>query len=154
MLSTCLDLKRVATLGQRKTAVPVFSANRLQPTTGSRKYVAYCDLEFESNREYGVFDKEFGMFTANVGGLYLFLFNGLNWNRAGGTRVELRVGGISRASSYARDPGQTEQNLLVISAIVKLNKGDQVGIYLERGLLCDGAPQYTRFSGIFFDRHL
>ena len=147
-----LELRKLERRSKKKPIVPLFSATRASlPATGPGKYVTYCSLEFESSTEHGIFDKDTGIFTVFTDGIYFLHFNGLNWNRQGGTRVELRVEGTSRAASYAQDPGEKEQGLLALSALVKLNKGERVGVFLEKGNLCDGAPLYTRFSGIFFE---
>lgn len=127
---------------------PVFSAsNAVKNKIG--QFITFACTE-DVGGIHGSFDKGAGIFTTKTAGQYLFLFNGLFSSAGGSTHVDLCVNGLKKARSCAREQGTKQYGLLVISALLKLEVGDQVGVFLRKGILCESEGLCSRFIGIFY----
>ena len=124
--------------------IPVFMASTVTDSLPPKQYVTYRNLEVGARTDtfswqHGHFDRLTGIFTAKTSGIYLFLFHTLV--KANTSRAYLRVNDVTKAVSAA-------QPYLIISSVVKLTRGDHVGIFIgnERVWLEDDG--YTHFSGL------
>lgn len=129
--------------------IPVFMASTVTDTLPPKQYVTYRYLEIGAHGDslawqHGHFDRLTGMFTAKTSGVYLFLFHTLV--KANTSRAYLRVNDVTKAVSATQPYNHADS--LIVSSVVKLAKGDQVGIFIgsERVWLADDG--YTHFSGI------
>ena len=140
------------------SVVSVFSATGLNecPLDDAITY-----QRVESDDDHGVFDVTTGLFTAATAGLYLFFFDGTSWQSntgpfKGPTLVEMRVNDQVKATtecncSHKINKEQIGFNLS-ISAMMRLNRGDVLGLYTTEGSLSkcsDGPDSNTRFWSIF-----
>ena len=133
------------------SVAPVFAVSGLL-NHSINKPLNYQHLKFHSD-QHGQFDKSTGLFVASTPGLYLFMFNGTSWQTKEdeNTRVELRVDGVRRAAARVNRAGRTDRSgyTLSISAMLHLNSGNQVGIYVLAGQLASSGrdpDSFTRFS--------
>jgi len=79
--------------------------------------------ENSTAQKHGLFDPKTGLFTAKTSGVYLFLFHTLT--RGNTNHVYLKVNEVIKAASAT---GDLHAETLVISAMMKIVQGDQVGV--------------------------
>ena len=110
---------------------------------------------------HGRFDKDTGLFAVKTRGLYLVLFNGLARVRssAPNTVVSIRVNGLDRAPSGLHIGSEINSCVmpLVISTLVQLNSGDELGVFVNAGQLSDSpssddSGKSARFSAILLQQ--
>ena len=141
------NLARIAVT--KSGAAPVFAASTAtRNKTG--EFITYARMEFDTKEDLGVFDKTSGLFKVKTAGMYLFMFNGLYSSASGSVYIDLRVNGTKKARSCARDQSGKEYGTLVVSALLQLAAGDQVGVFLRKGVLCESQGLCTRFIAIHF----
>lgn len=127
--------------------VPAFSACTVC-TNHVGKYITFSGMETLVDA-YGTFDEASGLFTVKTAGQYLLLFNGM-YSIHDITYVYLCVNNVARARSCARSKTRRALGLLSINVMINLKEGDTVGVWLDRGRLCESPGLPTRFAGIFY----
>ena len=136
------------------SVVPVFAASGLL-SGWINESLTYQHLGFHSD-QHGQFDKSTGFFVASTPGLYLFMFNGNSLSTMI-TQVALRVNGRREAAATVNRAGETDRAgySLSISAMLQLNSGDEVGIFVEGGQLGffkGNVDVLTRFSCMLLNK--
>ena len=137
----------------------IFAAAGLEACTVDNP-VTYQRLEFHTpSDQHGNFDNSTGLFVASRPGLYLFFFNGTSWQTktAENTQVELRVDGLRVAATKVSRAGRSDSSgyTLSISAMLQLNSGNRVGIFVKAGALASyrgRQDSFTRFSCILLSK--
>jgi len=126
-----------------KGIIPIFTISGLKEVSPN-SYVSFHHQEADDSLNYnGQFNPITGLFTARSPGSYLFLFRALARDK---TRLELRVNACVKAS--AMTTYSSHNKALVVSAIVQLKIGDEVGVFLRDGNLFDLWLRPAQFSGI------
>ena len=138
------DLKKnFAAFAMANTSVvPMFSASQATQFTPKNR-VTFQRLSFTSNDFQGSFNQRTGVFTVPTSGVYLLNFNGMCETSEVG-EVFLRVNGniVEKSACYVKGSPQI-YGTLVISTLLKLNKGDCIDIFLFTGSL------YEKNGGLF-----
>ena len=133
---------------------PVFSAKICtNPSSSKGTCFSYSELDFDTKEEHGEFDLSPGIFTVKTAGIYQFSFSGHVYIDAKNTvhKFVLRVCGKTQASYFIQSSTETNGVPPVfLSALLPLNIGAQVGVYLGAGRLYESGHYVTRFSGILF----
>lgn len=137
---------------QNKACVPVFVASTYL-TISKAKYVTYAELTLNAGDIHGVLDKTTGVFSAKSAGMYLFQFEGLA-SICESLKIQLKVNGITKVKSQScslgpKDSSEVQESgSLSVSCLLHVKSGDQIGVFLENGVLLSNAPKTTRFWGI------
>lgn len=139
------------------TCVPVFSVeNCTNPSASSGQSFGFTTFVVEAETEHGEFDLSSGIYTVKTSGIYQLNFNAYVYLVSGVTthQFDLKVNGETVAISYNYS-ASTGNQPAVISDVLPLDAGDEVGIFANRGKLCQDRECKTRFFGILlnpFDR--
>ena len=132
-----------------KGAVPVFLASKaLQGAAGKR--VTYLQLEIETNKAHGSFNKDTGVFVVKTAGTYLVQFNGVTCSKSC-CEIILRVNEATKANSFCFHDAasHTLYGSIVVSTLMKLETGDKVDVFVKSGTVAEsGSGAYNRFSAI------
>jgi len=122
-------------MGTATMSTTVFTVLRAQESIHPGHYVTFVDKDassFQTLSDYGRFNPEKSLFDVKISGPYLFLFKAAAHPHSQ-TLFQLRVHGKTRASSviyeYANGPVVRD---VALSALLGLNTGDKVGVYVDR----------------------
>ena len=125
----------------------------VQRNTIYDSFTTVIPYEKETLNIGGAMDLESGVFTAPTKGIYLFTFttnsccteNNASW-------IRLRLNEEEIATSYVPD----DRYSMPLSVTIRLEKGDEVDVYLYLGSLLDddGIYHFTHFSGILLDEDI
>lgn len=151
----------------RKGVVPVFKAFRAVEDTEAGCYVRYGDQAVDVNDQHGSIDwPSARLFATKTPGLYLFMFDGLaenstnpNLSAVYSTRFSLKVNGMDKAVSRENLIDEYEERFTrhSVTALLHLDQGDKVGIFVLAGKLLHSNQgtkrafeinMSTRFSGV------
>jgi len=133
------------------TTTTIFTALRAREPIYPGHYITFVDKDtstYQTLKDYGLFNPEKGLFDVHISGRYLFLFKAAAHSHSQ-TLVQLRVNGQPRAFSvtYEYTNGPVVHDV-ALSALLDLDTGDKVGVYIDRGNLYD-TGESTQFSGMF-----
>lgn len=137
-------------------AVPVFSVeNCVNPTPAKTKIsFGFSDFVMAIEADHGQFDLSSGIFTAKTKGKYQIEFKAFAFfdSDSKNHRVQLRVNGHSRVTSPNYSKTEIEgYQAVVISALLPLEMGDKVGIYLHSGKLYQDDTRKFQFYGTLIE---
>ena len=127
---------------------PVFALFGARPAPHG--YVSFHSNKYELGRHHGNFDPATGLYTVQTPGVYQFHFTGhaalggsmIRGDRS--ARVGLKVNGVDRAAADTTNWGS-----LVISTLIRLEYGDQIGIHQNRDCYLSLDETDCQFIGIF-----
>ena len=103
--------------------------------------------------EGNAFDLARGIFTALVPGIYHFQFSAVKYENIEALRIVLQVNG-KNVGMAGTDKNKESWNAVSISASLRLKAGDRVNMYNEYGMIADGPPRWTHFSGWLVEEDL
>jgi len=135
-------------------SIPVFSVEQCtNPEAAQGEYFGYSTFLMDAQTVHGELNLSSGIYTVKTAGKYQLNFNGHVYLAIGSLnhRVDMRINGKIAAVSQNRSSVETSGNQpLVISVLLSLKKGDQVGVCAFSGRLEQNATNKTRFYGILF----
>ncbi|CAM1314614.1 Uncharacterised protein g6605 [Pycnogonum litorale] len=105
------------------------------------KYIGFKDLIHDFNVGGSFFNKEFGFYRAEVGGMFFFSFQVVS-TKEKYLRVSLRIDGKPQIWATA----QRGYNQAGNSAVVQLNKGQVVYLYIEDGAVYEPSTSYRGYN--------
>ena len=99
------------------------------------------------NHGYGIVAST-GIFTAPKPGMYAFHFHGQSREAQQSTNIILRHNNVQVAGIHEGSESNKYDQMLSMSVVLKLDKTDQVDVYLKNGQLRDATTwKYTNFIG-------
>ena len=99
-------------------------------------------MDWIKNMGAGVGMNYNGIFTVPTDGIYMFTFSGIT--TVAGTRVQLRVNDNSYGTAWAEGKAGT----YALQAVIALNAGSTVCMWLEEGSVGDYNKWNTHFTGV------
>ena len=119
-------------------------------------YGAVIPFELARLNEGGAFNLTSGIFTAPSAGIYHFDFSALKDPSANSLSIYLQVNGanIGYAFTSSSATGLDSQDVVSLSASLRLAKGNTVNLYLLGGVLFDFSDHLTHFSGWLVEEEL
>lgn len=145
-------------MSSNSRASSVFAVrNCINPEATPGESFGFSTVDFPTRSEYGKLDIATGIFTAIKPGIYQFHFDAHVYGNSSDCgkdfirHFELRVNGIRKALFYTYlNSERSVFDPVVISALLSLNMGDKVGVFLGQGRLCEDDSMYiSRFSCVF-----
>jgi hypothetical protein len=117
----------------------------------------YAVIPFELARlnEGGAFNLTSGIFTAPSAGIYHFDFSAVKSESATWLSICLQVNGANVGYAYAGQYATRSNDVVSLSASLRLAKGDRVNLYnYARGVLYDYNYHRTHFTGWLVEEEL
>lgn len=151
--------KDYAFMGQRKDGYNT-TKSTIWKHQGAIKEIVLYNLDTKNPNGNGAFNPKTGLFTAPVEGIFHFNFHGVGYGvKDDISKTTIMVVTLVKMDQTKHHPialaeGRIEaykykQDLHQISvqATVKLNKGETVGVLLEKGWILEDDSHTTSFSG-------
>ena len=95
-----------------------------------------------------------GIFTAPSAGIYHFDFSAVKIISATYLYIYLQVNGADVGSTYTNQSATGSNDVVSLSASLRLAAGDRVNLYNIDGLLYDSANHETHFTGWLVEEEL
>jgi len=115
---------------------------------------AIIPFDLAQINEGGAFDLPTGIFTVPVSGIYHFDFSAIKSVSSIILWIRLQVNGANVAVAYTYQSTEDSNDVVSLSASLRLAAGDKVNLFLVNGLLLDNSDHCTHFTGWLVEEEL